>query len=84
MADALDYAIRRITELEKLLYVSVPDSTVWPREVALVFSQVEEAAQLPGHVQQRIRYHINRMLLERVPLTDITEAARGLAAAMRK
>ncbi len=34
---SLEYACKRIMELEQLLLVDVPD-TVWPAEVAMVFS----------------------------------------------
>ena len=43
----LEYAYRRIVELEKLLLVDVPE-TVWPAEVAMVLSQVENAGDLPA------------------------------------
>ena len=43
MCDAsLEYACSRISELESLLLVEVPE-TVWPAEVSLVYSQVESA-----------------------------------------
>jgi predicted transcriptional regulator of viral defense system len=43
MSDALlEYAYRRIVELEKLLLVDVAE-TVWPAEVRLVYSQIERA-----------------------------------------
>ncbi|MFC6122594.1 hypothetical protein ACFPZP_16190 [Citrobacter bitternis] len=49
----LEYAYRRIVELEKLLLVDVAE-TVWPAEVRLVYSQIERAGELPAH-------HINHM-----------------------
>lgn len=42
MEPSLEYACKRIVELEGLLLVDVPE-TVWPAEVAMVFAQVESA-----------------------------------------
>lgn len=63
MTDSLiSYACSRISELESLLLVDVPE-TVWPTEVALVYSQIESAGDLPAHHQRRLKHHINRMWL---------------------
>lgn len=84
MTDSLiSYACSRISELESLLLVDVPE-TVWPAEVALVYSQVESAGDLPAHHQRRLKHHINRMWLEKVPVPEIVIAARSLATAMEK
>ncbi|WP_313083844.1 hypothetical protein [Atlantibacter sp.] len=84
MSDALlEYANRRIVELESLLLVDVPE-TVWPAEVGMVYSQVESARDLPAHHQRRLKHHINRMWLEKMPVPAIVTAARSLAAAMEK
>ncbi|SLJ92213.1 hypothetical protein SAMN03159434_101902 [Enterobacter sp. NFR05] len=84
MSDALlEYAYRRIVELEKLLLVDVQE-TVWPAEVKLVWSQVERAGELPAHHQNRLRHHINRMWLEKMPMPAIVEAAKSLAIVMEK
>ncbi|HHB6535345.1 TPA: hypothetical protein ACN787_003952 [Citrobacter freundii] len=79
----LQYAKKRIADLESLLLVDVPD-TVWPAEVSLVFSQVENAGYLPDHHQRRLKYHINRMWLEEMSVPSIIAAARSLAIAMEK
>ena len=79
----LQYATGRIIELERLLLVDVPE-TVWPAEVGLVYAQVESARDLPAHHQRRLKHHINRMWLERLPIPAIVTAARSLAAAMEK
>ncbi|EPK2204242.1 hypothetical protein MBR06_000560 [Klebsiella pneumoniae] len=79
----LEHAYRRIIELEKLLLVDVPE-TVWPAEVAIVFSQIENAGELPAHHQRRLQHHINRMWLEKMPVPSIIAAARSLASAMEK
>ncbi|WP_035886397.1 hypothetical protein [Kosakonia radicincitans] len=84
MSDALlEYAYRRIIELESLLLVDVAE-TVWPAEVSLVYSQIESAGDLPAHHQNRLKHHINRMWLEKMPVPAIVDAARSLAAAMEK
>lgn len=79
----LDHAYRRIVELESLLLVNVPE-TVWPTEVGIVFSQIENAGELPAHHQRRLQHHINRMWLEKMPVPSIIAAARSLASAMEK
>lgn len=79
----LQYATRRIVELESLLLVEVQD-TVWPAEVSMVFSQVESVGVLPAHHQRCLKHHINRMWLEQMPVPSIITAARSLAAAMEK
>ncbi|HGG8841283.1 TPA: hypothetical protein ACJJXJ_002253 [Enterobacter soli] len=77
------YATKRIVELETLLLVDVTD-TVWPAEVGLVYSQIESAGDLPAHHQRRLKHHINRMWLEKMPVPSIIEAARSLAAVMEE
>jgi len=79
----LQYAASRIIELERLLLVDVPD-TVWPAEVGLVYAQVESAGELPAHHQRRLKFHINRMWLEKMPVPAIVIAACSLATAMEK
>ncbi|CAH5201534.1 hypothetical protein AI2850V1_1998 [Klebsiella pneumoniae] len=83
MEPSLQYACKRILELEQLLLVDVPE-TVWPAEVAMVLSQVESAGVLHAHHKQRLQHHINRMWLEKMPVPSIIAAARSLASAMEK
>ncbi|HFX6875629.1 TPA: hypothetical protein ACIFNS_002197 [Klebsiella pneumoniae] len=83
MDPSLEYACKRILELEQLLLVDVPE-TVWPAEVAMVLSQVESAGILQAHHKQRLQHHINRMWLEKMPVPSIIAAARSLACAMEK
>ncbi|WP_416329132.1 hypothetical protein [Raoultella planticola] len=83
MEPSLEYACKRIMELEQLLLVEVPE-TVWPTEVAMVFTQIESAGELPAHHQRRLQHHINRMWLEKMPVPTIIAAARSLASAMEK
>nr|WP_261312760.1 hypothetical protein [Enterobacter hormaechei] len=79
----LKYACRRVAELENLLLVEVPE-TIWPAEVGMVYSQIENAGNLPAHHQRRLQHHINRMWLERMPVPSIIAAARSLATAMEE
>lgn len=83
MDPSLEYACKRIQELESLLLMEVPE-TVWPAEVGMVFSQIENAGDLPAHHQRRLKHHINRMWLEKLPVPSIVVAARSLAAAMEE
>ncbi|UXP25083.1 hypothetical protein [Enterobacter sp. 155105] len=83
MDPLLQYACRRVAELESLLLVEVSE-TVWPAEVGMVYSQIENAGDLPAHHQRRLQHHINRMWLERMPVPSIIAAARSLAAAMEE
>jgi len=83
MDPLLQYACRRVAELESLLLVEVSE-TVWPAEVGMVYSQIEKAGDLPAHHQRRLQHHINRMWLERMPVPSIVAAARSLAAAMEE
>lgn len=77
----LRYATKRIVELESLLLVDVSE-TVWPAEVDMVYGQIENAGDLPAHHQRRLKHHINRMWLEKMPVPAIVVAARSLASAM--
>lgn len=83
MDPLLQYACRRVAELESLLLVEVSE-TVWPAEVGMVYSQIDNAGDLPARHQRRLQHHINRMWLERIPVPSIVAAARSLAAAMEE
>lgn len=61
MGQLLQYATKRIVELESLLLVDVTE-TVWPTEVGMV----ESAGDLPAHHQRRLKHHINRMWLKKM------------------
>ncbi|WP_198527938.1 hypothetical protein [Atlantibacter hermannii] len=45
MKALLQYATKRILELESLLLVDMPE-TVWPAEVGMVFAQIEVARRI--------------------------------------
>ena len=83
MDPQLEYATKRIVELESMLLVDV-EETVWPAEVGMVYSQVESAGDPPSHHQRRLKHHINRMWLEKMPVPAIITAAQSLAIAMEK
>lgn len=83
MDPQLEYATKRIVELENLLLVNV-EETVWPAEVGMVYSQIESAGELPAHHQRRLKHHINRMWLEQMPVPAIITAAQSLVIAMEK
>ena len=83
MDPQLEYATKRIVELENLLLVDV-EETVWPAEVGMVYSQIESAGDLPAHHQRRLKHHINRMWLEQMPVPTIITAAQSLSIAMEK
>ncbi|PHZ04206.1 hypothetical protein [Citrobacter freundii] len=83
MDPQLEYATKRIVELESMLLLDV-EETVWPAEVGMVYSQVESAGDLPSHHQRRLKHHINRMWLEKMPVPAIITAAQSLAIAMEK
>ncbi|EJJ4238649.1 hypothetical protein NI440_002861 [Salmonella enterica] len=83
MEKILCYALNRIVELENMLLPEVPE-TVWPAEVELIFSRTERASDLPVHHQHRLKHHINRMWLERLPSPSIVIAAEVLCKEMEK
>ncbi|WP_338844069.1 hypothetical protein [Citrobacter europaeus] len=83
MDPQLEYATKRIVELENLLMVNV-EETVWPAEVGMVYSQIESVGDLPAYHQRRLKHHINRMWLEKMPVPAIITAAQSLAIAMEK
>lgn len=83
MEQLLNYATKRIVELESLLLADVQE-TVWPAEVGLVYGQIETAGDLQAHHQRRLKHHINRMWLEKMPVPAIVTAAQSLAIAMEK
>lgn len=58
----------------KPLLVAVPE-TVWPAEVAMVMSEVNNAGELPVRHQRRLQHHINRMWLEKMPESETFLAA---------
>jgi len=56
----------------------------WPAEVSVLFGQVPSAGVLTESSQRKVKYHINRMWLERIPMPEILKAASEMASAMEK
>lgn len=56
----------------------------WPAEVSVLFGQVPDAGVLTESNQRKVKYHINRMWLERMPMPEILKAASEMASAMEK
>ncbi len=83
MDPLLHYACKRLCELESLLLVDVTE-TVWPTEVGMIYGQIENVGDLPKPHQRRLKHHINRMWLEKMPVPAIYIAARSLACAMEE
>lgn len=83
MGDLFQYAINRIIALENMLLPAIPE-TVWPAEVELIFSRTERARDLPLHHQHRLKHHVNRMWLERLPVPSIVTAAEVLCKEMER
>jgi hypothetical protein len=59
-------------------------SDVWPAEVKLIAKQVSCLECIDPHHQRKVMYHINRMWLEKRPVTEIVATAHDLASAMEK
>ena len=56
----------------------------WPTEVSALFGQVPDAVELTETSQRKVKYHINRMWLEKMPIPEILKAASELASEMEK
>ncbi|EOI3553068.1 phage N-6-adenine-methyltransferase [Cronobacter turicensis] len=86
--DAFLAQIRR--EAERLIPVTllpaVPEELPekWPAEVSVIFSQLNGTKGLAESIQRKVKYHINRMWLERMPMPEILKAASEMALAMEK
>ncbi|WP_332107216.1 phage N-6-adenine-methyltransferase [Serratia ureilytica] len=62
--------------------ISDSSVTVWPAEVNFLLGQVIAAKELPEHLQNKLRNHINRLKLEGVPEAAIIQTATTLTTAM--
>lgn len=65
---------------EKIHQQEIPEveCTVWPAEVEMVFLSVEQASALTKERQRKLKFHINRMWLEKTPVPQIIVSARSL------
>nr|WP_308539066.1 phage N-6-adenine-methyltransferase [uncultured Pantoea sp.] len=61
---------------------TIPESAndVWPAEVQLLAEQLPGIESLATEHQRKVMHHMNRMLLERQPSTEIIAAAKSLTA----
>lgn len=62
--------------------IPIPESEndVWPAEVQLLADQLPGLKSLATEHQRKVMHHMNRMLLERQPSTEIIAAAQSLTA----
>lgn len=62
--------------------IPIPESAndVWPAEVQLLADQLPDLKSLATEHQRKVMHHMNRMLLERQPSTEIIAAAQSLTA----
>ncbi|HCZ8655131.1 TPA: adenine methyltransferase [Klebsiella oxytoca] len=65
---------------EKIHHQEIPEveCTVWPAEVEMVFLSVEQASALTKERQRKLKFHINRMWLEKTPVPQIIVSAKSL------
>jgi len=64
-----------------LSFLSEPVSRnqTWPAEVLLLAKNIENLSELSTSKRNKVMSHINRMLLEKMPLDEISAAAKFLA-----
>ncbi|MDI7608800.1 phage N-6-adenine-methyltransferase [Cronobacter sakazakii] len=86
--DAFLSQIRRVAErmIPVTQFPATPEQLPekWPAEVVVIFSQVAGATALTENSQRKVKYHINRMWLDRMPMPEIVKAASEMASAMEK
>ena len=60
------------------------DCVIWPSEVEMVFSAVEHDSAISEKNKRKLKFHINRMWLEKTPIPQIVVSARSLIATMER
>jgi N6-adenosine-specific RNA methylase IME4 len=60
------------------------DCVIWPAEVEMVFSAVEHDGAITEKNKRKLKFHINRMWLEKTPIPQIVVSARSLIATMER
>lgn len=60
------------------------DRVIWPAEVEMVFSAVEHDGAINEKNKRKLKFHINRMWLEKTPIPQIVVSARSLIATMER
>lgn len=78
--DQIERAAQRL--VPRSIPVPIPESAndVWPAEVQLLADQLPDLKSLATEHQRKVLHHMNRMLLERQPSTEIIAAAQSLTA----
>lgn len=54
------------------------DCAIWPAEVEMVFSAVEHYGSITEKNKRKLKFHINRMWLEKTPVPQIIVSAKSL------
>lgn len=75
-------SVRRQEILKPEEYVTHNVTPVWPAEVEFVFSALDLPPSISADQHRKLKLHINRMWLEKMPVPEIVTAARSLADAM--
>lgn len=60
------------------------DCAIWPAEVEMVFSAVEHDGAITEKNKRKLKFHINRMWLEKTPIPQIVVSARSLISTMER
>lgn len=60
------------------------DCAIWPAEVEMVFSAVEHDGAITEKNKRKLKFHINRMWLEKTPIPQIVLSARSLIGTMER
>lgn len=81
--DEFDFLDQRAISLGRLLQVDLPD-TAWPEEVSLVLSQLGNLDKVSERHKMQLKYHINRMFLEKMEVPSIITAAHSLIGVMEE
>lgn len=76
----IERAAARLTPSVQALIPPETTNDVWSAEVTLLAEQVPTLISLPHEHQRKVKHHINRMLLERQPSTEIIASALSLTA----
>lgn len=76
----VERAAARLTPSVQALIIPETTNDVWSAEVTLLAEQVPTLISLPHEHQRKVKHHINRMLLERQPSSEIISAAQSLTA----
>ncbi|KEY58478.1 phage N-6-adenine-methyltransferase [Serratia sp. DD3] len=85
LAQIRSEAERLVPQKQPQVTAEIPayeENRVWPLEVGLMFEQVPQAVELPPAQQNKLKSHINRMWLERMPSHEILAAVASMAESM--